>query len=134
MWNEYQCLDVFKRELVFTAINDELDEFDDLISRRKANFDFLQNLFELDDIQAIENNDLIPRTFNFIYNQNPRFHNKLNEFEIPHYYNEETEEIGLPIHQNLAEAQLEYMYGIFRGVLNLCSEWEHTDKYDKYKS
>lgn len=134
MWNQYQCLDVFKRELVYTMIRDELDDFDIIVDRRMHNHDFLQNMFELDDIFAIRLKNLIPSTFSFIYNQNHRFHAKLNEFEIQHYYNDETGEIGLPIHHNLSESQLEYMYGIFRGVLNLCSDWDHTDKYDKFKS
>ena len=71
--------------------------------------------------------------FVFEHEQNQRYSAKLTEFGINHFYdNDKT--VGLPIHQELSSSQIEYLYAIFRGVLNLCSEWEHTDKYDNYKS
>lgn len=132
MWNKYGCLDVFKREFALTAIYDELLSIDILIGKRKANYEILRNYFELEDIEPEPLKYAIPDLFYFKHEQNLSYSAKLKEFQIDHIIENST--IGIPLHQNLTLYQLEYLYAVFRGVLNLCSEWEHTDKYDKYKS
>ncbi len=133
MWNKYHCLDVFKRELVFSGVYDEIKEIDDIVLRRNVNYNKFRDLFFIEDIKPNEREENIPSLFYFEHPENLRYHKKLNEFEIEHHFDEKKLEIGLPVHQNLTGNHVEYIYGIFRGVLNLCSEWEHTDKYDSYK-
>lgn len=133
MWNNHHCLDVFKRQFVYSSIATELKEIDLLIARRKRNISIFEELFALEDIVPTKNNEFIPSAFYFKYEHNNRFSKKLKEFGIEHIYMEETNEIGLPIHQNLDRTTIEYMYAIFRGVLNLCSEWLHTDTYKDLK-
>ena len=133
LWNGYKCLDVFKRSLVFGAMIEEISGFYLLIARRKQNHRILEQYFAQEDILPIKKEENIPSAFYFINGVNDRFTKKLHDFEISHSYNPETGEIGLPVHQNLNKYQLEYLYAIFRGVLNLCSEWVHTDVYKEYK-
>lgn len=132
IWNNYGCLDIFKRQFVFNSISDELEKIVEIIKKREMNYNLLKEHFSLEDIEPEQQLNQIPDLFVFVHNENSRYSAKLKEFGIEHYV--EGQKVGLPIHQNLSPFQLEYMYAIFRGVLNLCSEWEHTDKYDKYKS
>jgi hypothetical protein len=129
LWNEHRALDIFKREFVYSTIASELEELDVVIAKRKRNIDSLDHLFELEGIKSAKITEAIPSAYYFTYHLNDKFHNKLTDFGIRHYYDNVTNEIGLPIHQNLTKFQFEYMYAIFRGVLNLCSEWVHTDIY-----
>lgn len=129
IWNDFKALDIFKRDLVFSSICEELKEFDLIISKRKNNIEKFNNFFSLEDIVYIEQNEIIPSAYYFESEFNNRFHNRLNDFSIPHYYNEKNNIIGLSIHQNISFYQIEYMYAIFRGVLNLCSEWIPTNHY-----
>lgn len=131
MWNRHGCLDVFKRRLVMSLIFEQLNEIDKIISQRKYNHDYLAKLFEYEGIEGFAIDKNIPSAFYFENELNDRYHEKLKQFEIEHYY--ENGKVGLPIHQNMTKAHLDYLYGIFHGVLNLCSEWEHTDKYEGYK-
>ncbi len=133
MWNKYGCLDVFKRRLTLSGINMELNNFDKIISRRKSNYRYLEKLFMIDNIRPSDDKLAIKSYFNFICDEHKRYQNKLLEFGIEHKYDKKSGEIGLPVHQNLKNDHLDYMYAIYRGVLNLCSEWNHSDKYNNYK-
>lgn len=132
MWNEYHCLDLFKRNLVLTQIYDYIDNIVDIIKQRNKNFLQFKTLFSLDDIVPLETDENIKSLFYFANELNPKYHSKLVDFEIEHCFDVKTNAIGLPIHQNLNEEHINYIYGIFRGVLNLCSDWEHTDKYGSF--
>ena len=132
IWNKFHCLDVYKRQFTYSAIHSELVKFDGIIKKREENYNSFKEYFLLEDIFPILKNEAIAEYFYFLHHLNDKYHNKLNEFEIKHYY-DENGIIGLPIHQNISESQIEYIYAIFRGILNLCSEWEHTDNYQEYK-
>lgn len=133
MWNIHRALDIFKRQLVFSSIAKPLQELDLIIAIRKRNYSIFESLFEIEDINIQAKNEFIPSAFYFISELHSRYNAKLNEFGIEHYYAEETGEIGLPLHQNLNRSILEYIYAVYRGALNLCSEWVHTDTYDDIK-
>ena len=133
LWNQHRAWDPFKREFVFSNICDETAELDVVIARRKQNIVLLDEYFSLEGIKSIKKNEIIPSAYYFKYELNERYHNKLNDFGIKHFYDAETGEIGIPIHQNLTNFHIEYLYAIFRGVLNLCSEWVHTDYYNDLK-
>jgi hypothetical protein len=129
LWNDHRALDIFKREYVYSAIANEIEEFDVIIAKRKRNIEELNHFFNLEDICYIKQDEIIPSAYYFKSEFNNRYHSRLNDFGIIHYYNEENNLVGLPLHQNLSKFQLEYLYAIYRGVLNLCSEWVHTDYY-----
>ncbi len=133
LWNDYRSQDIFKRDFVYIAINSELNNFDNLIKKREENYNYLKYLFSIDNIENINYNEDIKSAFYFTDINNLRYSNKLNEFEIEHYWDKENNIIGLPIHQNLNKTQLDLIYGIYRGILNLCSEWVHTDYYSDIK-
>ncbi|MFW5702055.1 MAG: hypothetical protein ACOCX7_03825, partial [Bacteroidota bacterium] len=133
MWNTYQCLDVFKRAAVFTQLDDQLDYIDKIIAKRKSNYLYLRDKFALDDIYPVAQESRIPVWFSFHHEFAERYARRLDDFEVDYIFDDSQKIIGLPVHQNLTEQHLDYMYGIFRGVLNLCSEWEHTDVYGDYK-
>lgn len=129
LWNDYRSQDIFKREFVYKTINLELQNFEEINAKRKSNYDYLMQFFEIDNIKPIDKNEETLSAFYFSDINNLRYSNKLKEFEIEHYFNKENNIIGLPIHQNLTKSQLDLIYAIYRGILNLCSEWVHTDYY-----
>lgn len=131
MWNRHGCLDLFKRRLVMSLIYNDITNIEAIIQARKDNYIYLAELFDYEGISHEKRNEKIPSRFYFKNELNERYHKKLEEFSVGHYYENGT--IGLPVHQNMTKAHLDYLYGIFHGVLNLCSEWEHTDKYSGYK-
>lgn len=131
MWNKFGCLDIFKRDMILKAISYDIRNLSSIIEKRKENWNKYRLYFELEDIIPEEISYHIPDLFIFKHSDNQRYSQKLNEFEIEHFY--DGVKIGLPIHQEITDSQIEYIYAIFRGVLNLCSEWEHTDKYDTFK-
>jgi hypothetical protein len=136
MWNNYGCLDVFKRQFILSVIRDEAETIADIIKQRKENYDTLANYFGFEDIEPetkYHNGDNILAYYYFKHERNDRYHTVLENFDIKHRYIEEEQVIGLPVHQNLTKYMLEYIYGTFRGVLNLCSEWTHTDVYGEFK-
>ncbi len=133
LWNEHRTLDVYKREFVFNNIAEELSEFDVVVAKRKRNIEEFNNYFALEGIHCIKQNETVPSAYYFYSEFNERYHNRLNDFGISHYYNENNKIIGLPVHQNIKKSQIEYIYAIYRGVLNLCSEWVHTDYYTDIK-
>ncbi len=133
MWDRYQCLDVLKRSLSYSIIHQELVDFDKLVRNRNDNYEYIKMMFVNDDIRTLDGGDKIRQLFRFVHDEHLRYHKKLLEFGIEHKYDRNTGEIGLPVHQNLRKDHLDYMYAVFRGVLNLCSEWVHTDNYDNYK-
>jgi hypothetical protein len=77
----------------------------------------------------VRKKEIVPSAYYFKSDYNDRYSLKLDEFGITHYYNRDLNEIGIPVHQNLDKLHIEYLYAIYRGVLNLCSEWIHTDVY-----
>ncbi len=133
MWNKFHCLDVYKRKFVLNAIYNEINNLSVSIENRKRNYLQFENYFLIEDILPILNEQFIYEYFYFSHNLNDKYHRKLVEFEIEHKYNQANSIIGLPVHQNLSYNHIEYIYAIFRGILNLCSEWEHTDNYKEIK-
>lgn len=133
MWNQYSSLDVFKRELVYTAIYDELKNIKNIINIRQTNYNILKEYFAIEEIEPIQKSEKIKSTFEFRHHLNQKYSQKLTEFGIEHKYEEANQHIELPCHQNLTEYEITLIYAVFRGVLNLCSEWIHTDLYKKIK-
>ncbi|HXH18242.1 MAG TPA: hypothetical protein VNJ07_04075 [Chitinophagales bacterium] len=134
LWDSYGCLDYYKREIVFTQLASELPKLDEVIRLRRENRDALVKMFSLEDIHSETAASRIPHFYHFNSPVNERFHKKLNEFGIAHFYDAASGVVGLPVHQGLNKNHMEYLYGIYRGVLNLCSEWIHTDKVGSYKN
>jgi len=129
LWNDYRSQDIFKREFVYKTINSELKNLEEIKNKRQSNYNYLKQYFEIDNIKPIEKNEEILSAFYFSDINIQRYSVKLIEFDIEHYFDKEINFIGLPIHQNLSKSQLDLIYAIYRGVLNLCSEWVHTDYY-----
>ena len=129
LWNDYRSQDIFKREFVYNTINTELQNLDEIKNKRQSNYNYLKQYFQIDNIKPIEKSEEIVSAFYFSDINIQRYSNKLSEFDIEHYLDEDNNIIGLPIHQNLSKSQLDLIYAIYRGVLNLCSEWVHTDYY-----
>ncbi|WP_428261288.1 hypothetical protein [Haliangium sp.] len=44
------------------------------------------------------------------------------------------DQLALPCHQHLGDAEVEYVYAIYRGFLNLCSEWTPTHVKGRLKA
>lgn len=133
LWNVHKSFDYYKRNLVYSQIYNELSDLEKILELKQNNYNIFKKYFEIDGIQSINNQDKIKITFNFISTLNQKFNQKLIEFQVEHLYDEKSNIIQLPVHQNLTKYEIDLIYGIFRGVLNLCSEWVYTGVNPNYK-
>lgn len=127
MWNEHGCLDVFKRERVFGQIAAYPRTVSEIRDRRLEHHEALSERFGLDGLPIEPAPDGLVERFRFASDIADSLHDRYIQFEVEHDHEEST--IGLPLHQELDEQDLDYVYAIYRGVMNLCSEWTPTAVY-----
>jgi len=129
-WNEFQTLDYFKREIILNQLAQYLPELSSYNKKRQENWRYLQKLFKQDGFEAF--GDLEQKTYpgSFVIKTNEvqDLFRRYEDFSVEtgRYYPEDA--LYLPVHQNLETNQLNYLYGIFRGKLNLSSNYRRDGK------
>ena len=129
LWNTHMCLDVFKRTRVFEQIAAYPLGLDKIRERRKQLFERYRDWFGLDDLPIEPPDPDFIEQFTFESELHDKLRERFTHFEIDHCYDMSRKRISLPLHQELGEPEVDYVYAIYRGVMNLCSEWTHTDDY-----
>jgi hypothetical protein len=124
LWDEYGCLDTYKRELVYRVLAAEVPRLAEIVATRRANWRHLADRFALDDIRPRAVSQPIIETCSVLTGIDDEFAARLNRFGVEAPLGPDG--IHLPVHQGLGPDELDYLYGIYRGVLNLCSEWTKT--------
>ena len=131
-WNSYRLLDYFKRELVLTKLQEYLPLLNEANERRRRNWQRLAALFQQDgfEVMAPLPEGTYPGAFMVKLTDFQSVFERYEKFgvEAGRYYQEES--LFLPVHQNLTAGQIDYIYGAFRGTLNLYSNYRRDGKKD----
>lgn len=124
-WNNYQLLDYFKRELVLDKLQEYLPSLSADNDKRRDNWQYLAGLFAQDgfEVYAKLEDEVFPGALLIKLDDYQKAFERFELFgiETGRYY--QGSALFLPVHQNLSRPQLDYIYGVFRGMLNLSSEY-----------
>lgn len=124
LWDDYGCLDFYKRDAVYQQLARHLPELPNIVQARRANWRHLADRFALDGLRPRAVSDPIIETCAIRTDFDEEYAARLVRFGIE--VECRADGIHLPVHQGLSVDELDYLYGIYRGVLNLCSEWTKT--------
>jgi degT/dnrJ/eryC1/strS aminotransferase len=129
-WQNYQLLDFYKREIVQKALVEHLPRLESYNLQRRKNWQTLSEWFVRDGFTEI--GTLGKKVYPGAYIVKvPEYEDIFSRYEMfgvetGRYYPDEA--LFLPVHQSLAQNELAYMYGVFRGKLNLCSNYQRGGK------
>jgi hypothetical protein len=123
LWDRFGCYDHFKSEYVLKCV--QLPEWDveGIAARRESNFRMYRDYFGREDVDIAAADGWI-RAFVFSSPAAARLAERFAGFGVETRLDGDT--LSLPCHQGLGEQDIEYVYAIYRGHLNLCSEWRAT--------
>lgn len=125
-WNRFQSLDHFKRELVISKLGALLPKLASFNARRRDNWGYLASHFIKDGFEPLYALDegVYPGAFLVSLDNYQDAFDRYQKFsvEVGRYYQRQA--LYLPVHQNLDTSQLDYVYAIFRGLLNLCLDYK----------
>lgn len=124
-WDDFKMLDYFKREIVTRQLIEHMPKLAEQQAQRVKNWHALEKLFGLSGyppLTKLEDN-VYPTVFPIKVDSYQAMFEKYGAYgvETGRYYHEEA--LLLPIHQALDTPQMEYIYAIYHGYLNLCSEY-----------
>lgn len=123
LWNDFGCFDFVKTEHVKTVLSHLDNQPKRVQEDRHQVFETYTKFFEHDEVELKAKD-----SFYSAIELSGSFVGKLaaacSKFGVEHVWQDEI--LTLPCHQNLSFSDVEYIYGIYRGVLNLCSEWAPT--------
>lgn len=129
-WADYKLLDYFKREVIIHALAHYLPKLDQDAERRRQNWIKLEALFRRDgyDTMVKLEENVYPGSFLVSMSNFQEVFERYEKFgvEAGRYYPERA--LFLPVHQGLGDAELDYIYGVFRGLLNLSSNYSRGGK------
>jgi perosamine synthetase len=122
MWSKYKSLDYFKREIVLANLGVMLPKLQADNDKRRANWHRLAELFAKDGFEPLNElaDGVYPGTFMIKLDNYKDVFDRYEKFSVEtgRYYHKEA--LYLPVHQNLTDSQIEYIYAVYRGLLNLC--------------
>ncbi len=129
-WQTFKLLDFYKREAVVTQLLEEMPKLAGYNQQRLQNWHYLKQLFELaGHPPLIElDPDVYPSVFMVKLKDAQKMYERYLNFgvETGRYYPEEA--LFLPTNHALGQPQLDYVYGVYQGYLNLCSEYQRKDQ------
>lgn len=127
-WNKYGLLDHYKREIILDQLSKEIPRLDKIIRARRRNWIRLDKLFSQDGYEPLIKleHGIYPAVYLLKLNTTEemnQLHRRFASFgiEVGRYYSKKS--LYLPIHQNITIPQLQYIYAVFRGYLNLCRQF-----------
>lgn len=129
-WSDYKMLDFFKREIVMKALHQHLPKLNSYNEIRRGNWQRLAALFARDGFEVMNElaDGVYPGAFLVNLENFQETFERYEEFgvEAGRYYHNKA--LFLPVHQNLGEGAVDYIYGVFRGKLNLSSNYSRGGK------
>src|SRR5690606_33134092 len=130
VWSTYQMLDYFKREMVYQELERELPSLEESTQIRRENWKYLESLFEKDGIATlVKHEDEHPTALFLIETDDyQEMFNRYVSFgvETGRYY--QGNGLFLPVQQNMNKSHLDYIYAVYRGYLNLSSNYSRGAK------
>ncbi|MCO6412056.1 MAG: hypothetical protein J5I92_04865 [Thiogranum sp.] len=123
LWEKYGCYDHFKQQYLMNCLTLPDWTVKSIAARRTANYQRFQTWFEREDVQIEACVDWVDG-FTFGCADSASLASRFRSFGVEVRCN--GNKLTLPCHQELSEQDIEYVYAIYRGHLNLCSEWRST--------
>ncbi|QDV05755.1 hypothetical protein Poly30_12570 [Planctomycetes bacterium Poly30] len=123
LWSEHGCYDFVKTEYLRKVLAAASSDWDSIVEARATVWESMNALFSQEDVE-IEPRNAFPPTFAYRSDDASALHKRYRSFGVESYLDGGW--LHLPCHQELNGAEIEYMYAIYRGHLNLCSAWEST--------
>lgn len=127
-WTGFKLLDYFKREIIVTKLHEYLPKLEESNQKRRENWQRLNQLFTQDGFESFVTlpDDAFPGAYIVKLDDFQEIFERFQDFgvETGRYYQEKS--LFLPVHQNLTAGQLDYIYGVFRGKLNLSSNYQRN--------
>jgi len=124
-WNEYKMLDYYKREIVTQRLLLEMPKLKTYHKQQQNNWHRLEKLFGLSGAKPLIDlqPDVFPAVFLAKVDNFQVMYDKYAAFgvETGRYYHENA--LFLPVNHSLGAEQMDYMYAVYHGYLNLCSEY-----------
>jgi perosamine synthetase len=125
LWNKYGLLDYYKRETIVSALGNLLPTLADAGERRRSNWQYLARCFEQSGCAPIAPIDEGCHPGAFLVRL-PDYLDAFDRYqnfgvEAGRYYHEQA--LYLPVHQNLTDTELSYIYAVYRGQQNLCIDY-----------
>lgn len=124
IWDTYGCYDHYKEEYIKKYITKHKTSWQDLVARREEVYNFYKMYFSKEDVDILEPTGNYISKFSFKNGNTPELSRKYHDFGVPHTWADGV--ISFPCHQGIKKEDVEYIYAIYRGNLNLCSEWIPT--------
>ena len=131
LWNDHGCFDFVKTDYVKMVLSHLDNSRQQVQEEREKVFDTYRSFFTHDEVELkAADTDFSRLRLSGAYVD--KLAAACGAFGVDHEF--DGEQLTLPCHQNLSFADIEYIYGIYRGVLNLCSEWAPTHVRGELKS
>ncbi len=123
LWIDHGCYDFVKTESLGRVLSAAADDWTDLCAARLLAWQSLAAFFERDDVEVAQAT-AFPTTFAIRVASTEALASRYSTFGVDARVEDGV--LHLPCHQELNEAEIEYVYAIYRGHLNLCSAWTPT--------
>ncbi|VAW77376.1 hypothetical protein MNBD_GAMMA15-2040, partial [hydrothermal vent metagenome] len=123
LWSKFGCYDHFKVRYLLSCLALPGWDVESVRRARAKNHQLYLDCFEKEDAKIKPEADWIDG-FEFACEGADYLARRLSEFGVR--TRREEEFLVLPCHQELTAQDIEYVYAIYRGYLNLCSEWKST--------
>ena len=123
LWRDHGCYDFVKTRFVKQQLSRESNAEEFIVEKRKEIFSAYERCFAGEDVSLQAADDCYSAavfTGGFV----APFARACERFSVDHRF--VRERLLLPCHQNLSVKDVEYLYAIYRGTLNLCSQWTPT--------
>ncbi len=123
LWDRYGCYDFVKTAYLERVLSRDDLALDRVLAARRAVHASYVERFGGEDLE-IQEPDEGYGAFAFKTPNAVAIAERYRRFEVE--VEQASDVVRLPSHQNLAPPVVEYVYAIYRGYLNLCSEWMPT--------
>lgn len=124
LWSQHGCYDFVKTREVEGVLTAAAPRLDEIAARRAATWSLYADRFAREDAGALDAGDFAESFALCLDAGGERFARRLEAFGVE--LEERAGALHLPCHQLLSEDDVEYVYAIYRGWLNACSEWVPT--------
>lgn len=123
LWSEFGCYDHFKTRYILSCLSLPGWDIASVRQARLRNYCRYLEYFENEDVKIIPAEGWIDG-FRFACDDADYLAGRFAEFGVQ--VRREGNVLVFPCHQELSTVEIEYVYAIYRGYLNLCSEWQPT--------
>lgn len=123
LWNRHGCYDFVKTEYLERVLTVAAANWTDLWASRLIVWQQYAAHFEREDAELVPSG-AFPSSFAMRVEGAHALAERYASFGVETFVADGA--LHLPCHQELNEAEIEYVYAIYRGHLNLCSAWTPT--------